>query len=420
MEVDALANVLANVLYEVETRKISLDRAFTRVCRRVKCSTRNFTREEVHRIAEGFLRRVVSLYEVLKVSGRRSTSRRFLARLYLYLASRELGLRFTSRMRRSLERMFPELKRFNEILVSEPWISLGYPRWVYEKVSRLLGEDEAYKMLEALDRRVMWLRVNTLLMDVDKAVKELESEGVRVAPVKRVPFLLRVIESQRPVRNTRLFREGKVIIQDKASVFTVLALEPDRDELIYDFAAAPGIKTSLIMQLTENRARVVAMDLSPKRLRSMKALLKKYGVDTSRVELVLADTRVFRPRGAAHAALVDAPCSSSGAIPKDPSIKLFLQDQDRVKKFSQTQRLMLQNALPVSERVVYATCSIFPEEGEEVVSKVLSGVDSHVLEDPRIDASRGYKLYPIWNRVRRTYPHVDECEGFFIARLVRG
>ncbi|RLG77940.1 MAG: hypothetical protein DRO12_00670 [Thermoprotei archaeon] len=417
MDVDVLANVLANVLYEIEERKISLDRAFTCVCRRVKCSSKSFTREEIHRIAEDFLRKVLFLYRYVENSGR-SASRRSIARLYLFLESRRLGIKFTSRMRKTLLRQYPFLSQTLEA-DEEKQLVLSYPEWFYQELVKLLGVDETVKLLKALDQRVMWLRVNTLLIDIDKAVKILEDEGVRVEEVKRVPFLLKVIKSKKPIRNTRLFREGKVIIQDKASVFTVLALQPEPGDTVYDFAAAPGIKTSLIMQLTDNRARVVAMDLSPKRLKSMKALLKKYGVKVERIDLVLADTRIFRPRGLADLALVDAPCSSSGAIPKDPAIKLFLRDRERVRKFAQTQFKMLVNALKSAERVVYATCSIMPMEGEEVVLKVLNEVDTHSLADPPVNASRGYRRYSIWNKVRRTYPHVDECEGFFISLLTR-
>lgn len=187
--------------------------------------------------------------------------------------------------------------------------------------------------------------------------------------------------------------------------------------LIYDMAAAPGIKTSLIMQLTENRAKIIAIDLSLRRLVNMKKLLKKYGVDTERVHLVLSDGKSVVFSRNADAALVDAPCSSSGAIPKDPAIKLLLRSERIPQKMSAIQLELLRNALKYVDTAVYATCSLFPEEGEEVVMKALEFSSKHRLVDPGIPASRGYRAYPIWNIVSRTYPHVDDCEGFFISRI---
>jgi len=218
------------------------------------------------------------------------------------------------------------------------------------------------------------------------------------------------------LRSLPAVRDGKAIIQDKASVLTVIALDPAPGDLIYDFAAAPGIKTSLIMQLTENRARVVALDRSPRRLESMKALLKKYGVDTTRVDIALTDSRIISLSRRADLALVDAPCSSSGAIPKDPSIKLLLSKPDIPAKMKTIQTAMLSNAVNYADRIVYATCSIFPEEGEEVVLEVISSKDAR-LEEPKINTPTGYMIYPIWSKVRRTLPHINESEGFFIAKL---
>ncbi len=414
----AIVNVLANVAYMLERKRLSLDRAFTLTCRKVKCSTRELSREEMFGIAHRFISEYI-LVKKLVERIRSSYSHRMLARAFLYVRGRELGISIDSKLRKAVRRDLRGIEKvLEEVESEEPWHALGYPRWFWEKLRNVMDESEVKAMLSAMNRRVVWLRINTLRIDVDKAIKQLEREGISFEVDKRVPFLLKIVKSPKPVRNITLFREGKAVIQDRASVLTVLALRPEPGMTIYDFAAAPGIKTSLIMQLTENRARVIAMDRSPRRLANMRVLLKKYGVDMDRVELVLTDSRSVALSRRCDAALVDAPCSSSGAIPKDPAIKLLLRNPDIPRKMSKIQLDMLTNALKHSEVVTYATCSVFPEEGEEVIAKAL-GVGSHKLVDTAIPASRGYKKYSFWNLVSRTYPHIDECEGFFIARLER-
>jgi 16S rRNA (cytosine967-C5)-methyltransferase len=343
-------------------------------------------------------------------------SHRLLARLFLYKWFVDEGEKVDSRLRKAIRRDVPGVDSLISS-IDEPWARVSYPKWLFDRIAKLIGVEEAEKLFSAMNSRVVWVRINTLKMDLDKALHLLEKNGVVFEVDKDVPFLVRVIRSRKPIRTLELFKEGAIVIQDKASVLTVLALRPEPDMLIYDFAAAPGIKTSLVMQLTENRAKIIAMDLSERRLEVMKSLLEKYGVDTTRVELILTDSKKISFPRYADAALVDAPCSSSGAIPKDPAIKVILRDSTIPKKMSEIQKSILLNALRYSERVTYATCSLLPEEGEEVVEYVLSQGVEHRLEDPQIPASRGYKAHPIWDKVRRTYPHIDNSEGFFIANL---
>jgi len=416
VNIDAIVNVLANVVYLIERKKISVDRAFTLTCRRVKCSTKEFTREDIYTLAHAFINNYYLVKHVVSRIRGDNYSYRMLARAFLYLKLPELGYSVDSKLKKAIKRDLPNLEQVLSD-IEEPWIRLSYPKWMYEKLSKVLSREELEMMLRAMNKRNIWIRVNTLRIDVDKAIRELEREEVYVEQDKYIPFLLRVVKSRKPVRNLRLFREGYIVIQDRASVLTVMALRPEPQMLIYDAAAAPGIKTSLIMQLTENRARIIAMDLSIRRLMNMKKLLKKYGVDMDRVHIVLTDSRTVAFSRQADAALVDAPCSSSGAIPKDPAIKILLRNDRIPQRMSLIQVELLRNALRYADIVVFATCSLFPEEGEEVVMKVQSMDSRHRLVDAAIPASRGYRTYPIWHIVNRTYPHIDNCEGFFISRF---
>jgi len=417
MNVDSVVAILANTLYVIERKRISARRAFSYVCKRYGCGKALWDRELLFRLTLRFISSYYTLlYIVERSSGVKRYSHRLLARLFLYKWFLEEGERIDSKLRKSVKR---DLHDVDSVLIDieEPWARLSYPKWLFDKLAKVMPIDEAVDMLSAMNRRVVWVRINTLRIDVDKALHELEKNDIVYEAEKGIPFLVRIVKSRAPIRRLDLFKNGSIIVQDKASVLTVIALRPEPGMLIYDFAAAPGIKTSLIMQLTENRARVIAVDLSRRRLEVMRLLLQRYGVDVSRVDFVLGDSRFLSLSKCSDATLIDAPCSSSGALSKDPAIKVILRHSGIPKRMSEIQRSLLINALKYSERVTYATCSVLPDEGEEVIEYVLKKGVEHRLVDPAIPASRGYRAYSIWNSVRRTLPHIDNSEGFFIANL---
>lgn len=414
MNIENIASVMANVVYLIDRLHMNVDKAFTYTCRKYKCHSDQFTREDLFNLVHEFISKFIFVKSLAEKLGKKSLSYRMYAKLFLYTKLRELGYAVPSKLSKAIYRDFGRID-FTSIDL-EPWQNLSYPQWLYYRLIEVIDKDEVEKILNAMNRRIIWLRINTLKIDIDKALNLLEQEGVRYEVEKHVQFIVKILRSPKPPRSLRIVKEGAAVIQDKASVLTVLAMDPKPGDLIYDFAAAPGIKTSLIMQIVENNAKIIAFDRSPRRLMSMKSLLKKYGVDVARVDLALTDSRIVYMTRRADIALVDAPCSSSGAIPKDPSIKLLLKGPEIPRKMHQIQISLLKNALKYCERVVFATCSILPDEGEEVVEKVLS-VCNCDLEDTKIPASRGYRKYSIWSRVRRTYPHLDDCEGFFIARI---
>lgn len=376
-----LIRLLASALYYVVERSVSVDVAFKRACAG-RCAR---TLEERERLYEMVRRFVGDYWKLVCVLGRR---KRYGALARAWLEGME-GAR-------------------------EPHCRLSYPRWFYERVTELLGKGEGERMLEAMNKRVWWLRVNTLAADVDRVIKELESEGVVVEQDNHIPYMLRVVSTPKPVRLLRPVKEFKAVPQDKASAAVVEALRPEPGDTIVDMAAAPGMKTSLIMMLTENGARVVAVDISVKRLVQARNLLKRLGADLGRVQLVAADSTARPLVRRAEKVLLDAPCSNSGAVGKDPGIKVSLTE-GKVAHYSRLQREMLLAAYDMDpEFVVYSTCSVMPEEGEEHVEALAQLYES---EKPLHWLRNGYSAYSVAENVGRMYPHLDGTDGFFIARL---
>jgi 16S rRNA (cytosine967-C5)-methyltransferase len=376
-----LSKVLAGVLHEVLRHRVSVDVAFRRVCGGW-CASSVDERELLYDAARRF---VADYVKLLCVSGKR-------------------------RRPRDLVKLW--LSGFEE--PSEPYCRLSVPGWLYDRLYALLG-DEAVRLFEAMSVRVWWLRVNMLKSSIEGVVRGLESEGVIVEVSRDYPYMLKILKTPKPVRLLRVVREFKAIPHDIASAVVVEALRPERGDSVLDACAAPGIKTSLIAMLAEGRVRIKAIDISGRRITVMRKLMRKLGVPDEAVEYMVADSRKVELREHYDKALVDAPCSNTGAMAKDPALRVTITP-GKVEYYSRLQKGILENILKYASRVTYTTCSILPEEGEEVVETV---ADKAKLEKPQIKmCGEPYKGYSVSQSTCRLYPHIHESEGFYIANMV--
>ncbi|MEM0361751.1 MAG: RsmB/NOP family class I SAM-dependent RNA methyltransferase [Sulfolobales archaeon] len=376
-----LIDLLAKILYEVKVHRVSVDVAFKRVCKGV-CAKGLDEREELYRVVREF----ISDYHKIMCYVGGDISYREVARVWL-------------------DRKY--------VVPETPYCMYSYPKWFVDELLKVLSLDELVEVLKAMNERVWWLRINTLLSPEERVLRDLESEGVDYEVFKEVPYMVRVLSSRKPVRLLKVVREFKAVPQDLSSAVVVESLRPAPNDYVVDLAAAPGMKTSLIMMLAENKARIIACDKSLRRLTVMKGLLRRLGVDLSRVTLVYADSTHLSFRGF-DKALVDAPCSNSGAIGKDPGIKISLT-KGKVVRNCEVQLKMLRNAVRLADYVVFSTCSILPDEGEFIISKL--GVNDFKLLKPIGWVGSGYPVVSFYNSVMRLMPHRHSCEGFFIAVL---
>ncbi len=425
--VEALVDFAARVLWIVMERRWSHDKAYQEAVRQLGWRRlKGLTPKTLYRVS----RAIVSDYYTLRyaeriIYGARGGARR-LARLWLLLRGFDPEImqpdleEGVERLRRRLLKQLPRrVESLDELLdtVEDPVeklaVKYSYPRWFVERFVKLLGFDEAERLLDALNEEVWWIRVNTLKTDVDSVAERLEEKGVVVKRDPDLPYMLRVVDYREPLHHLEEMWRGEIVFQDKASALVVEALDPQPGDYIVDFAAAPGIKATLVAMLTGNRAEMVLLDVSRERVRRMVRVLRMYGVDSSKVHVAVVDSRLWWSPRRQPKILLDAPCSSSGAIGKDPAIKMHLEDYSWVERFTGLQRQLLANAATQGELVVYATCSLLPEEGEEQVL----GLKLEPLE-PRIPGSTGYRVYgEAAAKMRRLFPHVHETQGFFIARV---
>ena len=266
------------------------------------------------------------------------------------------------------------------------------------------------------------LRVVDAGANLQDVRRELEAEGVATSPCLYAESRGLTVESGQ-VKNTSAYREGRVVIQDEASQLVAELVSPEPGQRVLDLCAAPGMKAGQIAQMLGS-GTLVACDRSAARLRTMGKLLPQWIPSAVRLSMVRLDAAHALPFGARFdRILLDAPCSGTGTLARNPEIKWRLNPED-ITRLAQLQAMMLRNALPAlanGGRLVYATCSLEPEENEGVVEKVLSEqpafrvLTSHelALKHPRLISlfdSRGYF---------RTRPDQHAMDGFNAAVIVR-
>jgi 16S rRNA (cytosine967-C5)-methyltransferase len=282
----------------------------------------------------------------------------------------------------------------------------SFPNWIRERLLPVLGKEGLRKIYN----KFHWIRVNTLKADIDKVIKSLEAQGFN--PIQDdFPFLFKV-DKWYYISRTEEYKLGYIIPQDKAAVLAVKVLDPRPYETIIEIGGAPGVKTSLIQQFTDNKSKVISMDISAKRLKVQEELMKRWNIKN--VDLIQADGANL-PIIKGDKLFIDAPCSNSGTINTDPSVYMRLTKSE-LMGLIRLQGRILREASKLKREVVYVTCSLFPEEGEKIVEKY----EKYLCKINNNPDMYGYLKSKVWLRVIRTYPHVHGSEGFFIAKLCFG
>jgi 16S rRNA (cytosine967-C5)-methyltransferase len=219
------------------------------------------------------------------------------------------------------------------------------------------------------------------------------------------------------VRLTQAFARGEAWIQDEAS--QLVALLAGQGDRILDCCAAPGGKTAVLAERNPS-AKVVAMELHEQRARLLCERVK-----AANVEVQTGDVTALSSSAAFDCVLADVPCSGTGTLAHNPEIKWRLRPEDFVD-LQQRQIAILKAAiqqLAPGGRLVYSTCSLEPEEGEQVVEPLL-GAEVQLLDCgtelsklPAEIASPDQAL--IRGKYLRTLPGIHPCDGFFAAIITK-
>lgn len=311
-----------------------------------------------------------------------------------------------------------ELDKLNDKI---KYLALKYyhPEWFVKYAIELFGVEDAVKLMIANnEKQTVYIRVNELKASIESVRRYLEQNRVEVEETP-LPEVFKVLSYERAPASLDWHSEGKFVIQDLASAFVAHVLNPQPDEVILDLASAPGLKSSHIAMLMENRGKIIAVDNSEDRLKRMRAKMKVLGVRN--IEYKLADGTRFHV-GDVDRVLVDPPCSSTGSFRNYPCVK-WRFDERKYRETIKVQRNMIKNAfrnLKEGGTLVYSTCSITFDENEE---NILFASQFFKIEDVEpVIGVRGIRVFgnrefPFWDKVVRTFPHIHDCVGFFISKL---
>ncbi len=292
-----------------------------------------------------------------------------------------------------------------------------HPTWFVKYCFGLLGSSEATAFLEgSVNPPPTYIRLNTLRASNEEIAAKLAVEGVKLEKVEPLRHTYKVAATKQPLARTLSFQEGLFCVQDKASCYATEAANPTPAMTVLDVCAAPGAKTTYIAQLMQNQGAVYSVDFSMRRLQTWRDEVSRMGVKIA--EPVIADARNPLPiAGEVDLVILDPPCTSTGAFGKLPSAKWRLTPHS-IERMADIQWQIINNC---AEKVraggflTYSTCSVTVEENEMIIERFLKQHPEFTLTEiaPQLGAPglRGLE------KCRRLYPHVDECNGFFIAKL---
>ena len=297
-----------------------------------------------------------------------------------------------------------------------PEEDLGHPPWLIKRWTNVYGA-EATRLICAYNQSSPQTAIHSAQRDLRA---ELEREEVVVDPGRLVRDAF--VGKSGDVTRTLAFRERRLTIQDEAS--QLVALLVGNGYAILDCCAAPGGKTRILREQNPY-SRIVALELHARRAALLKRLLS-----APQVHVVAADARTMPLAKSFDRVLVDAPCSGTGTLARNPEIKWRLRAEDitRLQRYQLEILVAAMKQVVPGGRIVYSTCSLEPEENEDVVVEALAaGPSFRVVKcEQELDSLRARGQFD-WPRAEslvkesflRTLPGVHPCDGFFAAILER-
>ena len=300
------------------------------------------------------------------------------------------------------------------------------PGWLVAPLRAQVGDEFDTLAAALLEPAPLDLRVNTLKEKRAAAQADLAQAAIKAIETPYSPWGLR-IDGKPALQKLDAFTRGAVEVQDEGSQLLALLLDARRGEMVADFCAGAGGKTLAIGATMRNTGRLYAFDVSAHRLDALKPRLARSGLSNVHPVAIAheRDERVKRLKGKMDRVLVDAPCSGLGTLRRNPDLK-WRQSAKSVQELVAKQTAILDSAarlLKPGGRLVYATCSILPQENEAIAEAFSAShpdfdmLDAgELLEQLKVaDARSLCSGGASGTGYLRLWPHLHHTDGFFAA-----
>ncbi len=293
-------------------------------------------------------------------------------------------------------------------------VAYSHPQWLVKKLASLLGVEEAEAFLRIDNKTApMTVQVNPIRSDADALVRELSGEGIHAAPHAWVPDCFE-LSGTGDLTTLAAFYQGRFTVQDAAAKLVTCAAGTAKGQSVLDVCAAPGGKSFAAAFAMENRGHILACDLHENKLKRIREGAQRLGITC--IETAAADGRVFREewKGKFDVVICDVPCSGLGIIRKKPDIRY--KDPGELAALPEIQRAILANSARYVKPggvLVYSTCTVLPEENENVTDAFLTAHPDFAYEAFMLPDGRTTEGHiTLW-------PQRDGTDGFYLSRMRR-
>lgn len=287
-----------------------------------------------------------------------------------------------------------------------------FPVWIIKQVKQAWSKQWKDVLVASNLRAPMTLRVNQSKVSVESYIKQLAAEGIAAQPQSKVNS---AIELKKPVNVYDLpnFDEGYVSVQDASAQLAAELLDCKEGMKVLDACAAPGGKTGHILESTEN-LKLTAIDSVPERLNLVKDNLDRLGKQAKLIAADATQLTDWYDQQAFDRILLDAPCSALGVMRRHPDIKILRQESDIQPLLEQQKKLLttLWTLLKPGGLLLYATCSILPEENDYQISQFVKSHPDEVKVMPLV-GDWGFSC----EYGRQILPGSDNMDGFYYSLL---
>jgi len=300
----------------------------------------------------------------------------------------------------------------------------SHPEWMVKRWIDRYGVDETIQLCSANNiHPPLYIRTNILNTTREELVNILTKDGVLTSTSHNLPESIEIINLGSSMDEFPSYKKGLFQVQDESSMLVTHILDPKPGEIIIDACSAPGGKSTHIAEFMQNTGEILSFDIDGQRLELLKESCKRLGIKI--IQTIEADARqVGEYVKQADRILVDAPCSGLGVLRRRVEAR-WRRSPEQIMEFAQLQYEILDsisNYVKPNGIIVYCTCTIEPEENQQIVEKFLklhpefhvqsvyAFLTDDLMQIEDIVSDEGYL---------QTYPHRHKMDGFFAVRMIK-